>query len=255
MALLLQGHAHLLRRAGAEKAPLVHDRHRGGQGERLLQPVLRQDDGGAQLPVDLPEGGQKIAGGDRVQLAGGFVQNQNRGLHGHDGGQIQKLLLPAGQLRHIFIKPGLNTEKAGHLRHSAADGGGVAPKAFQPEGQLVPHLVGDDLVVRGLLHEADLLALGALVQFIQRSTLEQNFPRARPVGGEDGFQLPQQGAFSATGRAAQDEKFPRLHRQVKLPERLLLLLRVGEAQVPDRKSFHFLSSQRFRITGVRHNAR
>ena len=34
-----------------------------------------------------------------------------------------------------------------------------------------------------------------------------------------------------------------------------LLSGIGKAQIPDRKCFHFRSSIRFRITGVRHRAR
>ena len=50
---------------------------RVARGQGLLQPVLGQQDGGAQLPVDLSQRGQKIRGGDGVQLAGGLVQNQH----------------------------------------------------------------------------------------------------------------------------------------------------------------------------------
>ena len=130
--------------------------------------MFRQQNGGAQLTVDLPQHRQKVRRGDGVKLAGGLVQDQHVRLHGHDGGQIQKLLLAAGQFGDILIKPPLDAEKRRHLRHAAADGGGVLPQALQPEGQLVPHLVGDDLVLRGLLDKADAGGLGALIHVLQR---------------------------------------------------------------------------------------
>jgi hypothetical protein len=91
----------------------------------------------------------------------------------------------------FFVKPGLDTEEAGHLRHAAPDGGGVVPQALQPEGQLVPHLVGDDLVFRRLLHEANAGRLRPLVDAVQRGTLEQNFSCPDAMGRQNCFQLPE----------------------------------------------------------------
>ena len=177
----LQMAAGLCRRTGTQQPPLVHHRHNGGKGEGLLQPVLRQQNGGAQLPVDLAQHRQKVRRGDGVQLAGRLVQDQHVRLHGHDGGQIQQLLLPAGKLGHILVKPLLNTEKRRHLRHTAANGGGILSQTFQPEGQLVPHLIGDDLVLRGLLHKADAGSLGARIHLLQRRAAKQDAAGAHTV--------------------------------------------------------------------------
>ena len=247
--------AHLLGGAGAQEPAPVHHRHGSGQGKGFFQPVLRQHHGGAQLPVDLPQHRQEVRGGDGVQLAGGLVQDQHVRLHGHDRGQVQQLLLSAGQLRHVPVKPVLDAEEGRHLRHPAADGGGVRPQALQPEGQLVPHLVGDDLVFRRLLDKADAGRLGPLVHLLQGGVPEQDAPLPDPVGGQGGLQLPQQGGLAAARRAAQHQKGPLRHRQGQAVNGRGGLPRIGKAQVFDGEQRHARASLRSRITGVRHRAR
>lgn len=208
-----QRRAHLRRRSHAQQFSPVHHGSSGGQGKGVLQPVFRQDNGSPQLPVDSAQHSQKIRGGDGVQLAGGFVQDKDGGLHCHDGGQVEQLLLSAGQLGHVLIKPCLDTEKGRHLRHPAADGGRVVPQAFQPKSQLVPHLVCDDLVLRGLLDEADPPRLLPLVQLVQRPALKENLSGPPAVRGHDGLELPQQSRLAAPGGAAEDQELSPLYRQ------------------------------------------
>jgi hypothetical protein len=50
----------------AQKAPLVQDEHAVAHGQRLLEPVLRQDDGRAQLAVDPADRCQKLSRRDGV---------------------------------------------------------------------------------------------------------------------------------------------------------------------------------------------
>lgn len=125
--------------------------------------MLYQQNGQPQLPVQLLQGADKFGGGDGIQLGGGLVQQQQARLHGHNGGQIEQLLLPAGKGRRVPAEPFLNTEIAGHFRHAPADHRRVLPQAFQPEGQLVPHLVRDRLAL-GILHVNRSLPRGAVIQ-------------------------------------------------------------------------------------------
>ena len=119
----------------------------------------------------------------------------------------------------------------------------------------MPDLIRDDLVLRALLHKADALALLALVQRPQRSALEEDLPPEISRRGEDGLELPQQGALSAAGGAAKGNELPPGDGEGEMGKGILPLLRIGEAQVPDRKCFNFTSSLPFRINGVRHKAR
>ena len=217
--------------------------------------MLRQQDGGAQLTVDLAQHRQKVRRGDGVKLAGGLVQDQHVRLHGHDGCQIQKLLLAAGQLRHVLMKPPLDAEKRRHLRHAAADGGGVLAQALQPESQLVPHLVSDDLVFRRLLHKADAGGLCPRVHVLQRRIPEQDAARPDAVRGQRRLQLPQQRGLAAAGGAAQHHERALRHRQRQVVDGTDGLLRVGECQVFDGEQRHARASLLSKITGVRHKAR
>ena len=254
VARVLQGGAHLAGGAGAQEPAPVQHRHAAGQGEGLLQPVLGEENGGAQLSVDLAQSGQEIGRGDGVQLTGGLVQNQHRGLHGHDRGQIQKLLLSAGQLGDVFVKPGLDAEKGGHFGHPPADGGGVIAQALQAEGQLMPHLIGDELVLRGLEYEANARRLLPLVQLVQGDALKADLPQPVAMGGQHRLELAQQGGFAAARRAAQHPKFPRPDGQVQPVQGGDRLPRVKEGQVMDRKRVHWRSSLRSMMTGVRHKS-
>ncbi len=122
------------------------------------------------------------------------------------------LLLPAGEFCDIFIKPGLYAEERGHLGHPPADSWGIVSQTFQSEGQLVPHLVGNDLVFRRLLDKADALGLGPLVKLVQRTALEENLAASSAMGGQNGLHLAQEGGISAPRRTAEDQKLPLLYR-------------------------------------------
>ena len=124
--------------------------------------MFGQEDGRSQFAVDLAEGGEEVGCGNGVKLARRLVENQNFRLEHHDGSEIQELLLPTGQLCDRLVKPFLNPEKARHFRNSAANRRRIVAEGFQPERQLVPDLVGRDLILRTLLHKAYFFCLFAL---------------------------------------------------------------------------------------------
>ena len=155
--------AHFGGRAGAKELAAVHDRDTRRKGERFFQTMFGQEDGRSQFAVDLAKRRKKIRRGNGVELARRLVENQHLRLQDHNGSEIQELLLPTGQLCDRLIKPCLDAEKRCHFRNAAANGRGIIAEGFQPERQLVPDLVGRDLIFRTLLHKADLLGLFALV--------------------------------------------------------------------------------------------
>ena len=154
--------------------------------------MLRQNDRRAKLPVDLAEGGEEVQRGNGVELTRRLVQDEDFRLEYHDRREVQELLLAAGQLCDGFIKPRLDAEERRHFRNAAANGRGIIAEGFQAERQLVPDLVGDDLVFGALLDKADFFSLFALGQFVEILSVKQNFSGTSAMRREDGFELPEQ---------------------------------------------------------------
>ena len=258
---------HLRRRAGTQQPAAVQHRRVRGQGQRLLQPVLRQDHRRAQLPVDAAQRLQELRRRDGVKLAGGLVQNQHLGLQNHDRRQTQQLLLPAGQLIHVLVKPVLNTKKRRHLCHPAADGRRVKAQTLHAEGQLVPHLVRHHLVLRRLQYKPDLRRLPPVGHILQRHTLKEDTALRRAVGRQHRLALAQQRGLAAARRAAQHPKLPQAHGQRYVVQRPAALLGIGEAEMLQPKHLvHTVRPPFSRLrkrwpdtsespTGVRHSSR
>ena len=142
----------LLRRTGGQQPPLLEHDEMIRQRHGFLQPLLRQQDREPELLVELAQRVQKRARRDGVELARRLIQNEHIRPHDHDGGEVEHLLLPAGERVH---EPVGNSEIARHLGDAQPHGRFIAAEALEPEGQLVKHLVRHDLIVRMLEHEAD----------------------------------------------------------------------------------------------------
>ena len=70
------------------------------------------------------------------------------------------------------------------------------------------YYVGDDLVFRRLLDEADSGGLGSGIDPLQWHAFKEDFALLFSVGREDGLQPAQECGFSAARRGAEDQKFP-----------------------------------------------
>ena len=241
--------------AVGNKAAFIHDDNAIGDGENIFKAMLGHNYGGTQLTVYLTDGGDKVGSGNGVQLAGRLIKDQHRGLHSHNGGQIQQLLLSARKLGNILIEPRLNAEKAGHFSNAASDSGAIVAKALKAESQLVPHLIGNYLIFGALLDKADTRALLTLVNAVQRTSLEENFARAHSVGCKDGFKLAEQGGLAAAGWAAEGNELSGLNCEADILQGLAALFRVIKGQISDLKRCHLRSSFTLRIIGVRHRAK
>ena len=217
--------------------------------------MLCQDDRRTEFPVDFAEGGEEVRRGNGVKLARRFVEDQDFRLKHHHGRKVQELLLTARKRSDGLIKPRLDAEETCHFGNTAANRRRVIAEGFQPERQLMPDLIRDDLVFGALLHEADFFCLFALVKRIEISSLKQNFSGTSAVRGKNGFELPQQRRFAASGGATEDQKLARLDGQREVGDCVFRLFGVRKIQVSDCKDFHCLSSFRSRITGVRTSAR
>ncbi len=193
--------------------------------------MLRQEDGHAQLTVDPLDGGKQIAGGQRIQHGGRLVQNQQLRPHSQRRGQIHQLLLPAGQLRGLAAKPCLHAEKGGHLRHTAADHRNRQRHILKTEGQLMPYEIGDDLIIRVLLYEADLRRGGQLRQLGKGRVLIKGLAGLCPHGQQTGLGMAQQCGLAAAGGAAQHHILALMYLQRDVVQCPRVSQRVGEAQV------------------------
>ena len=149
------------------------------------------------------------------------------------------------------MEPALHAEKARHLGDAAADGGRIVPEALQPKGQLVPDLVGDDLVFRALLHKADALRLLALRNVGERAGVEKDRAPADAVGRKSGLQLAEERAFAAAGKSAERDKLARAERQAHVPQGGSGLPGVGKGQAFDAIELHVRASFLCSSTGVR----
>ena len=193
--------------------------------------MLRQKDGYAQLAVDPLDGRKQIAGRQRIQHGGGLVQNQQLWPHGQCRGQIQQLLLPAGQLRGLTAEPRFHAEKSGHLRHAAADHRHAQCHIFKAEGQLMPYEICDDLIIRVLLYEADLRRSGQLRQLGKRRVLIKGLAGPCPHRQQTGLGMAQQRGLAAAGGAAQHHILALMYLQRDIVQCPRVSQRVGEAQV------------------------
>ena len=185
--------------------------------------MFGQEDGRSQFAVDLAKRRKKIRRGNRVELARRFVEDEDFRLEYHDRREVQELLLAAGQLCDGFIKPRLDAEERRHFRHAAADGRRVIAEGFQPERQLMPDLVSDDLVFGALLDKADFFSLFALGQFVEILSVKQNFSGTSAMRRENSFELPQQRTLAAPGGTAEHQKLAWLDGQCKVRDCIFLL--------------------------------
>ena len=143
---------------------------------------------------------QEICCGDGVELCGWFIENQHFGVHCHNGGQIQKLFFTAREQGGIAVEPILDAEIVCRFRNAQAHFGRGRADTFQAEGELVPHLVRDNLCIGILHHEADVFWRG-------NRTFELT------VRLQFGLQMAQKRGFSASAQAADQNVLSALQRK------------------------------------------
>ena len=71
-----------------EQTALIHHIYPVRPRNDILQPVLRQNYGSADIPVNLSHRFQKIRSRDRIKLRSRLIQNQKFRVHSHDRRQI-----------------------------------------------------------------------------------------------------------------------------------------------------------------------
>ncbi len=107
---------------------------RGRRGQRLLQPLLESSTVVPSSRLTRASAARKSAAAMGSSCAVGSSKMSTSGCRRQHGGQVQKLLLPAGERRCLAVEPALHAEKkACHLGDAAADGGRIVPEALRPE--------------------------------------------------------------------------------------------------------------------------
>ena len=244
----------LLRRTGGQQPPLLEHDEVVGQRHSLLQPLLGQQDRETELLVELAQRVQKRARRDGVELARRLVQNEHVRLHDHDRGEVEHLLLPAGERLHVALEPVGNAEIARHLGDAQPHGFFVAAEALEPERELVKHLVRHDLIVRVLEHEADAPRLLGKGDVFQKCVPKAHRAAALAMRREAGLELAQEGRLAAATLAAEHRDRPLGDRERKIVERRARLPRIGKCQMFERKRRHVSASFPSSSSGKKHSS-
>ena len=148
------------------------------------------------------------------------------------------MLLPSRQGVRFPAEPVSHTEIGGDLPHAAAQKGVLHSRAFSGEGQLVPHAVGDDLLLGELGHEAH--GEGGLSRRQLRNRLPQqgDLPLRLPTGGQLFFDQAEQGALSRAGFTHEHGKAPRGKRKGHVLQNRRFRPGIGEGQAVDIQDLH-----------------
>ncbi len=249
-----QGRSHLLRRTPIQHSPAGQHRRPPGQGKHLLQPVLREDHGGAQLPVHPAQRLQELARGDRVQLGGGLVQHQHLRPHHQHRRQAQQLALAAGRGRRC---PGGTSPGCRKRRPSPPPGPG-SPRLGQPRDSSPRASSCQTLSVAhwrsGCWPTKPMAPQRRGDPGTPGAPPEEDGAAAAAMGSHGGLEKPQQGGLSASAGAAEGQKLPPLHRQRHLREGRAGLAGVVKGQILDLERLHSQASFPSKISGRAHTA-
>ena len=194
---------HFLGCADARYLPPVENDDAVGEG-CLLHEVGDHDDGHA-LIVERAHDAHEALAAPGVEHRGGLVQDEDLRVHRKGARDGDALLLSAGKrVRLMLLKP-RKTDVLEALGHAFAQLGGGNAEVLGPEGNVVFHKGGDQLVIRVLKYHAGalanrvgVLALGGvhaanlhppLIGNEQRVQMlrERGFPR--PVAAEHAYEL------------------------------------------------------------------
>ena len=146
--------------------------------------------------------------------------------------------MPARQLKHAFAKPGLDAEKARHFGDPPADDLGAVTQAFQPKGELVPHLVSDDLPLGILVDKSDFRRAHPFGQLLDIGPIVEDLPLPVPIWRELSLHVAQQGALAAARPAAHHNELRGLDAKGELAERRLITACVGKTHAFETNDFH-----------------
>ncbi len=119
--------------------------HEAGAEAGQAQIFSQEDQGEVPGPAEAVQGGQEFLHPQRIEIGGGFVQDQKLRRQGQDRGQGQELFLPAGEGGGVpVVQPG-QPHKVQALPDPAPQLLPGQPQVFRAEGHLLVHPGGEDL--------------------------------------------------------------------------------------------------------------
>ena len=182
-----------------------------------------EQEGGAVGAVDLAHHLKHLVGGFGVQIAGGFIGEDEGGVHRQGAGEGDALLLAAGHVGGEVVGPGGEADLAEQVVRALAHGG-VREAAIGEDGH---HHVfqrregGDEVVI--LEDEADGVAAepgkGCVVQGAGFVAFDEEAALGRAIQQADDVE---QGAFAGAGRADEGDEFAAFQSEVDLMQHLHL---------------------------------
>ena len=119
--------------------------HDPGAVAGQAQVFSQEDQGEVPGPAEAVQGGQEFLHPQRIEIGGGFVQDQKLRRQGQDRGQGQELSLPAGEGGGVpVLQPG-QPDQGQTLCDPAPQFLPGQPQVFRAEGHLLVHPGGEEL--------------------------------------------------------------------------------------------------------------
>ena len=159
----------------------------------------------SEFVIELFKRSQKFRGGNRVKLRGRLIKYYYPGIHRGYRRESNRLFLTARKLGSSAVKERINAEIAHGFGEAPAHERLGVSEVFHTEGNFMPDLVGDCLMLRGLLNETYFYALigGELPGLM---TAEKDFSACFSSRSELGLKAFEQSCLSASrGTAKCDE--------------------------------------------------
>lgn len=200
-----------------DKPAIAHRQVAGGEAGQILA-VGDDDEGGQALSGDLQEGFRDMGGAGAVEVASGFVGEEDTRFSREGPGKGGPLHFPAAELVGVVVAASRETgEVEGFLHPGPGHPGGVAA---QEEGEfhVFRHGHGGQKVEK-LKHDAEVVAAVAGEFGIHRIVKgEVADPDAAGVRLIQAAEEIEQGALAAAARAGDGDKFPIGDLEVDFPQ-------------------------------------
>ncbi len=205
-----------------------------------LEPVLGEEDGGAEIVVEAHEGGEHVVGALRVELRRRLVEDEGLGTGGECARDHAPLPLAAREGGRVTIAQVGDAEGVEHLLDAAAHRLLREAEVLEHEREVTLHVIDDELRFRVLGDEPH--DVGQLPRVVgARGAAEDLDLTAEPSAArvrDESVHCAQHRALARARRADHEEQLARRDLEVDLLERGPRRVRVRERHPPARDRAH-----------------